>query len=695
LTRNHSYDQNAISAKRPELPRSRSAVYLQKHRRSPSLANNSALATFENVASTPPDAAAAAAEPFLVHDALSPAAEVMLTSPVDIKGPDTEEERGRRIQIQNLKETLQESMVILKRGSSPTRATMVMAEIPQQSNGSALKASAPALTPEALKIAHSRSSSEIQLAPSQSQSPSSHTSPGDSDEDGLEMRRVPMLRKKSGELVKPALRGNSRRRPSSAPGTPTHPKAVHFNDNIEQVRHFLQVDRPMAVSAGSSPVEIYDSESDYPFSSDDTAQRVLGWEIRLAKFPKESFERSVLPVRVEKLSLSKDNKSLVGIVAVANIAFQKLVVVRFTLDYWKTTSEISAEFYNQATKEQLADGYDRFQFSIKLSEQANLQNKTMYLCVRYTTNGQEHWDNNFGNNYQIDFVRKLINKTWSKTPPGVNVIPRSRQTANGNRLPRPKSFPAGATTSDDEFTSSFDTPFRIQTSGSGQGNKKPNAERDPQNAPGQSRLSNRYDFNTSLHAALVTAHSALGDKSGLKLKTSHTKRPVEPAPPQLPVQPISVQPVVVPAANLLARPDLNSAEYKDLIKKFCYFGSGGNTALVSPESEEPIAKGLNIQTDPPAEKETTSPKAQNADSSGSNDSTPTSSASNSPPTPRVQLHVTENHSDALSVSSSASSTRSTRTVSPRLLPYRSPSPAVNSAYQEFPHQGLSVQSAQC
>jgi Carbohydrate/starch-binding module (family 21) len=603
-----------------------------------------------------------------------------MSSKLEPRSPEDDEARGRRMQIQDLKESL-ESMVIPKRKSSPTRSGQLsFQQLMAEKRATSLLQPPQPLTPEALKIAHSRSSSEVHLAQSGSQS--TQTSSGDSDEEGLEMRRMPMVRKKSGELVRPALRGTSQRRPSSAPGTPTHGKNVHFGDNIEQVRHFLQVDRPMAVSAGSSPVETYDSESDYPFSSDENSKKVVGWEIKLTNFPPDSYERKTMPVRLDKLTLSADNKSLVGVVAVANIAFQKFVAARFTLDYWKTTSEVAGEFYSSSNPKQ-PDGYDNFQFSIKLSDQANLQSKTMYLCVKYSTNGQEFWDSNNGSNYQVDFARKMIAKPKSRTPPGVMPIPRSRHSSPMVvRLPRPKSFPAG-TSDDDEFSTSYDSPFRPQRPDL---NARNNAAVESPTASA-ARLSNRYDFSSSLHTALTRAQSALGEKSGLKLKTSHTKRPVE-APPAAPV------------ANGQAnnqnssRPGLNSAEYKDLIQKFCYFGSGTQSLVVSPDGHDLVAKDIRIQTD----------EKKLDISSGSNDSSANSSASNSPPTPRAQLHQAfdanqAQSSELLSVSSPPSSARSTptpmRSASPRLPPYRSPSPAVNSAYQEFPHQGIPVQSAQC
>jgi hypothetical protein len=604
------------------------------------------------------------------------AADKFTASPIESGSSEDDEERGRRLQIQDLAETLRESMVIPKRQSSPKRS-LVSSDQPV---GKLLhpietgNSKTGALTPEAIKIAHSRSSSEIQLVSNQNQLElSTHSSPDDSDDEGLEMRRGPLLRKKSGELVKPALRGPAHRRPISAPGTPTYPKAVHFNEDMEQVRHFLQVDKPIAVSAGSSPVEIYDSESDYPFSSDgEQKPRLIEWEIKTANFPKDTHERQLLPVRLEQLYLSKDFKSLIGVVAVANISFEKFVAARFTLDYWKTTSEIAAEFSTVQTKKEHNDGFDRFQFSIKLSDQANLQNKTMYLCVRYNVGGQELWDSNSGNNFQVDFIRKMPMKPHIKlsgvSPGG---IPRSRHTGP-QKLPRPRSFPASS--ADDEFSTSFGSPFRLRQvtdSGRNRTDHTVHYETAQQQAH---RLSNRYDFNASLHAALSTAQSALGERSGLKIKKIESPKPKVSVPVQSAQQ----------ASLNRSRPDLNSAEYKDLIQKFCYFGSNSNsgnpTEESTPQSEESPAKPVVLeQMDGPTDS-----------SSESNVSSADSSASNSPPSPKVQLHQADSQESKTPRSSSTA-----RGLSPRLLPYRAPSPAVNSAFQEFPHQGLSVQTTQC
>jgi len=517
-----------------------------------------------------------------VNDFLIPSGAIT-TPPDSLQGSD-DEERGRHLgNLAELQEALQS--IELKRGHSPVRIGEKSGHIPANISIDT-NAARSGLTPEARKISHSRSSSETALVQHASnlpvESPVQTSDDSDENEDDELRMKPPLLRKKSGELVKPALRPPSRRRPSSMPGTPTFSKAVHFNDQIEQVRHFLQVDRPIAVSAGSSPVENYDSESEYPFGYDDGhASRMVEWEIRLANFPStETFERKTQPVKVERIFLSADNKTLIGNVAVANLAFHKLVVARFTLDYWKTTSEVVAEYNNDVRKKQTHDGYDRFNFNIKLTDQANLESKTLLLCVRYNVNGQEFWDNNNDMNYQVDFIKKTKVRTGGRGgmqghgAGSLGAIPRSRRSPP--TAPRPRSMPASF---DDDFGNAFDSKYEFDSArallGDSPNNtirlKKKNAFAPRRSdAPG---LGSRYDFGVSLTHALTTAQKALGERSGLPPKDDAKPGPAVIAGPR-------------PDEIKTQKPDLKSEEYKELIQKFCFFGSG-KTSPAQPQSPKP------------------------------------------------------------------------------------------------------------
>jgi hypothetical protein len=420
----------------------------------------------------------------------------------------------------------------------------------------------------------------------------SHTSDDSEDDEGTPFKPS-LVRKKSGELVKPALRPSSRRRYSSMPGTPTYSKSVHFNDSDNQTRHFLQVDKPIAVSAGSSPVESYDSESEFPFNEEQGKPEL---QIKVANFPEETFSRKTRPIRVERIFLSSDKSTLVGICAVQNISFQKLVVARFTLDYWKTTSEVVAEFNNDV-RTPANDGCDRFNFHIKLSDQANLDNKTLLLCVRYNVGGQEFWDNNDDTNFQIDFSKAVERKAARPTrvqhsPLGarpLSAIPRSRHSPPTSRS-RQESV-------DDDFVSRFDSssayhfgsPNKTLIDESGTTIKlKPRTKRPSMmfaNPPAQptNGLGSRYDFGTSLSAALTTAQDNLGRRSGLM-----NGQPANAAAAKSQANagyfglvdrtgPAKVDAKTErPDAITTDRPAMGSDQYRDLVQKFCYVGSNRN-----------------------------------------------------------------------------------------------------------------------
>ena len=621
---------------RPTLPRSTSSSsYLSKHRRSPSFAKD------EDVPQTPEEETYDAETAgdgetnqvaFLENGTIDPNGSLRQSPPpvsnpliptgATMSPPDSthnssdEEEhvqaRGR--QLENLEE-LQKAISLIeqRRESSPNRrpdakrpdeilrarltlegqlplASDNHPEVPPNSTNS----SRPPLSREARKISHSRSSSELVRldgTKSMSHSPNHYSRESSSDDDSEGGRSRPtMVRKKSGELVRPALRPPSaKRRPSSMPGTPTYSKAVHFDSHLEHVRHFLQVDRPAAVSAGSSPVEAYESEQEFPFSGagEDGHSRSppYEWEIRLTNFSDSAEARKHEPVRVEKIYLSSDNRNLICNIAVQNLAFQKLVVARFTFDYWKTTSEIVAE-YNTDVRRRQNDGCDRFNFCLKLADQANLENRTLFFCVKYTVNGQDHWDNNNSMNYQVDFSKKARpRKTQAKAPNG---LPKSRLSPNG--VERPKSMPV----SFDDFATGFEnfgTQVQPPAALMGESPIKLKAPRSrvtiipdaPTRKPTASAraFGNRYDFGASLSAAIQNATTILGEQSGLSFRpdAKQSSREVPavkedgPTPGQV-SNALAAGSLASRQATLISeKPPLQSQSYKELVDKYCFVGT--------------------------------------------------------------------------------------------------------------------------
>ena len=460
----------------------------------------------------------------------------------------------------------------------------------------------PPLSEGARKISHSRSNTDssafMDFPRNQFDSPTRSTSSSDGEEIDRPIKPS-MVRKKSGELVRPALRASSlKRRPSSMPGTPTYGKAVHFDSRLEHVRHFLQVDRPVAVSANASPVDSQDEDSEFPFNYEAGSLLSFEWEIKLSNFPSDTLDRKSAAVKVERVFLSADNKHLMGAVAVRNIAFHKAVVARFTLDYWKTTSEVVADYNNDVRRKQI-EGYDPFIFSIKLEDQNNLENKTLFFCVRYNVNGQEYWDNNNSINYQVDFSKKSKSHS-GKQESAANASIRSKPSAS---LPsgRPRSMPISA----DDFSHGFgsrsdffsfphpaaqvigDSPVRFRNS-KAPSDIVPDHPGLRTNAASQA-FGNRYDFGASLSAAISAASGTLGERSepqareevnsasaklnssirgpgGVTEKGNASSGAEKPAKVSETKKSDSSKPV----ALITEKPPMQSSSYSELIDKYCF-----------------------------------------------------------------------------------------------------------------------------
>ncbi|KAI1335691.1 putative phosphatase regulatory subunit-domain-containing protein [Xylariaceae sp. FL0016] len=644
VSRRASFTSGTTSP-RPSLPRS--ASYLTKHRRTPS-----APQTFSVKAQ--PNGATPDMSPMGTSDDLKGMASVYSASvrqsppPVAdnqsmppgaiISPPDSSSEdegvaeepevRGRQIEnMQELKEAI--SSIPQHRAGSPTRSSAgdllllpaQLTKLIEAPRPSMLAAGLPTLDTTTRKISHARSHTDSNILVSRASESSLSASEEGSDVDDPPKKPL-MVRKKSGELVRPALRPAAHRRPSSMPGTPTFSKAVHFDSHLEHVRHFLQVDRPLAVSAGSSPADNYESDTEYPFGAEaksGTRSPPYEWEMIVNSFPADTPLRKGLPVRLERVWMSPDHKSLIGSLAVANLAFQKTVVCRFTFDYWKTTSEVAAEFHHEIRPKETETGHDRFQFGIKLSDLASLESKTLYFCIRYNVNGHEYWDNNNGVNFQVDFRKKMLPQNGKRGMQGassrpVNALPRSNRRTSPSTSPRPKSMPVGAL---DEFGHSsnlvnFDQPIHEFLGETGPAGLRLKSSKSTTSIPSDnlsSRLSapsgvafaNRYDFGASLTAAMQAHKDSTQRGDGLYMKVHKkaafsTSPPAEVGPsngavssPKISTTPPAPEPSIpagaptIPGTDSPSSAAIASSSYEEILNKYCFFNGSKQS---SPQMKE-------------------------------------------------------------------------------------------------------------
>jgi len=569
-----------------------STSYARRHRRSLSTSQSTVHPSSDSTPRAPlvidPHASLRQSPPPVSNAAIPVGA--VISPPESAPNSDEESPYGEGIKLEELEAAVRS--IGQRRESSPEREKMGPAE-ERGTESSPSSSSAITLKPDpkpnnlrlsnaARKIGHGRSSTETAIELRREEALTS--SPDDSDEEMT--NKPPMVRKKSGELVRPALRpASARRRPSSMPGTPVYSKAVHFDSQLEHIRHFLQLDRPLAVSANTSPVESHDGDHEFPFGREDQDTPSWEWELRLSNAPKDISSRSNLPVQLERVFLSADKKVLIGSVAVANLAFQKHVAARFTLDYWRTTSEVVAVYYHDVRRKQAPDGYDRFSFEIKLDDQANLEHKTMFICIRYTVNGQEFWDNNHGMNYQVDFVKSPEIASTKPSGGARPALPRSRTfaTSHSHSHSHSHSSPRSMPPLDDfpdisknvpfsnPFTSNKPAPLNRTTSSDDIDTVGPPKRRETQNRQG---FSNRYDFGASLTAAMraktpldrttLTARARSEEtpeaKSGAKAASSKASAGSHEARKE----------GLKPSSLVSSKPCLESSVYKELVDKYCF-----------------------------------------------------------------------------------------------------------------------------
>lgn len=602
------------STDRMNLSRSYSSTeYVRRHRRSPSLSKTFAIPAFEGS----PKFNHALNTNAAVRPPCLPLSNATLRHGAVLSPPDSNTDSGDEgqcyrphgaIKLEYLEAAVrsieQKRESFSKKFEEPhyNVADSVSSNMKQETTASSF--SSLPLSREGRKVSHSRSATVSPIV--QKQEEAVMSSSEDSDRDNAPKSRPPMVRKKSGELVRPALRPpTARRRPSSMPGTPTYAKAVHFDSQLEHIRHFVQLDKPLAVSAETSPVDDHDSLDEFPFERHEPN---FSWELRLTNFPDQVSPRLRKKVQLERLSLSSDNTTLVGHVAVANLAYNKQVAARFTFDYWKTISEVMAEYNDDIRRKHVYDGYDRFSFSIKLDDQANLEKKTLFACIRYTVNGQELWDNNNSMNYQADFVRVTkpkANNQSSPTSGGRPALPRSRSStsSSGRSLSMPPSI--------DDFS---ELVHRQNLPASKKSNGDVNRDIDemgngppvPRGRQARQAFGNRYDFEASLSAAMRAKPTH--DRTTLTAQAKNGKRfakSEEEAPERrergfvvdkaVPISQLSRQVAqsehYKPSSLINDKLHQDSLVYKELVDKYCFYGSPSTHSLKHMASEAETMNG--------------------------------------------------------------------------------------------------------
>ncbi|XP_077296712.1 glycogen binding subunit 76A [Arctopsyche grandis] len=105
-----------------------------------------------------------------------------------------------------------------------------------------------------------------------------------------------------------------------------------------------------------------------------------------------------------------------GTVRVRNLDFHKSVQIRYTLDNWKSFSDLQASYVPNS-----CDGFaDKFQFL--LYAHTVRVGQTLEFAVRFMCKGCQYWDNNSGANYCFQCLSSTNSTASLYVPPNINPI---------------------------------------------------------------------------------------------------------------------------------------------------------------------------------------------------------------------------------------------------------------------------------
>ncbi|CAB3400735.1 unnamed protein product [Caenorhabditis bovis] len=100
-------------------------------------------------------------------------------------------------------------------------------------------------------------------------------------------------------------------------------------------------------------------------------------------------------VTLENVIVNNDSYKVVGTIKVANIAFEKKVFVRYSMNGWASYMDKAAVYQPTTSKV-----HDTFKFELDLPSSVEKVHKIEF-CICFKTNDAEYWDSNGGVNYAL------------------------------------------------------------------------------------------------------------------------------------------------------------------------------------------------------------------------------------------------------------------------------------------------------
>ncbi|XP_053478480.1 protein phosphatase 1 regulatory subunit 3E [Ictalurus furcatus] len=232
--------------------------------------------------------------------------------------------------------------------------------------------------------------------------------------ESLEMRVVDEKPRGRESLPKPPMSPGLRRRCKSLPSSaeraklevaricsPASQKKVRFADSLGleliSVHHFDETDVPktpgrvMDKFKKARALHLNNFEHSNGYTQSTFVETLFTSPGAQPDFPERLQISKVLLESVET-----DEFSISGIVRVVNLAFEKSVTLRYTLNNWLTFMDVPASYVPHSS-----DGVtDKFQFKI-VTPAFFESSGSLQFAVRYRVGTHEFWDNNDGKNYKV------------------------------------------------------------------------------------------------------------------------------------------------------------------------------------------------------------------------------------------------------------------------------------------------------
>nr|XP_061796056.1 protein phosphatase 1 regulatory subunit 3E-like [Nerophis lumbriciformis] len=215
----------------------------------------------------------------------------------------------------------------------------------------------------------------------------------------LKPPQSPSLRRRCKSLPTPTERAKLE---ISRSRSPTSQKKVRFADSLGleliSVKHFDDSDEPEVPERILAKIP---RSTDFNHMATTKFPRPLPQSVFMElQFTSPGtlpdFEQKVREVKVLLESVETDEFSLSGFVRVLNLAFEKSVSLRYSLNNWITFMDSLASYVPHSS-----DGTtDRFSFKVVMPTYME-NGGTLQFAIKYTVGGEDFWDNNNGNNYKV------------------------------------------------------------------------------------------------------------------------------------------------------------------------------------------------------------------------------------------------------------------------------------------------------